>query len=43
MLRLKSTNGMAIFHLADKAKKKIPLYEERNAVLVNVQFFDDDH
>ena len=40
MLRLTSNNGMAIYHLAKKAEKKIPLYEENNADRVNVPFFD---
>ncbi|MCY7421684.1 MAG: hypothetical protein LH478_08075 [Chitinophagaceae bacterium] len=41
MLKLNSNNVMAIFHLAKKAKKKIPLYEERNANKVNVPFIDE--
>jgi hypothetical protein len=41
MLRLKTTNGMAIYHLAAKAKKKIPLYEQNKADRVNVPFFDE--
>lgn len=32
---------MAIYHLAKKAKKKIPLYEEKKADLVNVPFIDE--
>lgn len=42
MLRLTSRDGMAIFHLAKKALKKIPLYEERNADVVNVPFYDEN-
>jgi hypothetical protein len=40
MLKLTTNKGLAIFHLAKKAKKKIPLYEEKNADMVNVPFFD---
>ena len=32
---------MAIFHLAKKAKKKIPLYEDKKADMVNVPFYDE--
>ena len=40
MLKLTTHKGLAIFHLAKKAKKKIPLYEERKAYRVNVPFSD---
>jgi hypothetical protein len=41
MLRLTSKNGMAIYHLAKKAKKKILLYEQNKADRVNVPFYDE--
>jgi len=42
VLRLTSNDGMAIFHLARKALKKIPLYEEKDADMVNVPFYDEN-
>jgi len=41
MLRLKKNNALAIRQLAEKAKKKIPLYEENKADMVNVPIFDE--
>jgi hypothetical protein len=41
MLRLTTHKGLAISHLAKKAKKKIPMYEEKNAHSVNIPFVDE--
>jgi hypothetical protein len=41
MLRLTSNKGMAIFHLAKKARNHIAQFEERNAMCVNVPFIDE--
>ena len=41
MLKLTTNKGLAIWHLAKKAEKKIPLHEEKNAYRVNVPFSDE--
>ena len=40
MLKLYKDNQLARSQLAKKAKKKIPLYENRNALIVKVPFLD---
>ena len=40
MLKLKKNGALAELHLANKARKKIPLYEIRNAMEVRVPFVD---
>jgi hypothetical protein len=40
MLKLHKNNALAIGQLADKAKKKIPLYETKGATVVRVPFHD---
>jgi hypothetical protein len=41
MLRLTTHKGLSVSHLAKKAKKKIPMYEEKNAHSVNIPFVDE--
>jgi hypothetical protein len=40
MLKLKKEDALARLHLANKARKKIPLYEKRNDLEVQVPFLD---
>ena len=40
MLKLEKYDALSILHLANKARKKIPLYSHRNDILVKVPFLD---
>lgn len=40
MLKLEKDNALTRMHLAKKAKKKIPLYENNNDRIVKVPFLD---
>ena len=40
MLKLAKYDALSVGHMADKARKKIPLYSDRNDILVKVPFLD---